>query len=74
MHTLLHPHVTCVWGDIPIGLGTSVVTFKPSVEVSQTSGESINHLHQIITPKSPSRSSDCSTAQFHLSFLGPLDL
>ena len=24
MSTLLHPHVMCVWGDIPIGLGTRV--------------------------------------------------
>ena len=47
MSTLLHPHVTCVWGDIPIGLGTSVATFKPSGEACQTSGECINHFHHI---------------------------
>ena len=50
MSTLLHPHITCVWGDIPIGLGTSVVTFKPSVEVCQIGGECINHLHYIHHP------------------------
>ena len=44
MSTLLHLHVMCVWGDIPIGLGTS---FKPSVEIYQTCGECINHLHHI---------------------------
>ena len=47
MSTLLHPHITCVWGDIPIRLGTSVVTFKPSIEVCQTGGECINYLHHI---------------------------
>ena len=47
MSTLLHPHATCVWGDIPIRLATSVVTFKPSVEVCQTGGKCINHLHHI---------------------------
>ena len=47
MSTLLQPHVTCVLGDIPIGLGTSVATFKPSVEVCQTGGECINHLNHI---------------------------
>ena len=40
-------HVTCVWGDIPIRLGTSVVTFRPFVEVSQIGGECIDHLHHI---------------------------
>ena len=34
-------------GDIPIGLGTSVVTFKPFVEVCQTYGECVNHVHHI---------------------------
>ena len=47
MSTLFHPHVMCVWGDILIGLGTSVVTFKPSIEICQTSGECINHLYNI---------------------------
>ena len=47
MSTLLHPHITCVWGDFPIGLGTSVVTFKPFIEVCQTGGECINHLYHI---------------------------
>ena len=47
MSTHLHPHVTSVWGDIPIGLGTSVVAFKPSVEVCQIGYECINHLHHI---------------------------
>ena len=42
-----HPHGMCVWGDIPIGLGTSVVSFKPSGEACQTSGECINHLHHV---------------------------
>ena len=43
MSTPFHPHDTCVWDDIPIGLGTSVVSFKPSWEACQTSGECINH-------------------------------
>ena len=47
MSTPFHPHGTCVWGDIPIGLGTSVVSFKPSGEACQTSGECINHLHHV---------------------------
>ena len=44
MCTLLHPHDTSVWGDIPRGLGTIVVTFKPSGEACQTGSEGINHL------------------------------
>ena len=47
MSTLIHPHVTCIWSDIPIELGTSVVAFKPMVEACQTGGECINHLHHI---------------------------
>ena len=47
MSILLHPHVICIWGDILIGLGTGVMTFKHSVEVSQTGSECINHLHHI---------------------------
>ena len=72
--TLLHSHITCVWGDIPIGLGTSVVTFKRSVEVCQISGECINHFHHIHHLESSSWPFDCSTAQFLFSFLGPVDL
>ena len=34
-------------GDIPIRLGMSVVSFKPSGEACQTSGECINHLHHV---------------------------
>ena len=47
MSTLLHPHVMCIWGDIPIGLGTRVGTFKPSSEAFQTVGECTNHLHHV---------------------------
>ena len=47
MSTLLHPHDTCIWGDILKGLGTIVVTFKPSGEACQTCSEGINHLHHI---------------------------
>ena len=47
MSTLFHPHVTCVWGDILIGLGTGVRAFKPSCEAFQTVGECPNHLHHI---------------------------
>ena len=32
LSTPLHPHVTCIWGDILIGLGMRVRTFKPSSE------------------------------------------
>ena len=42
-----HPHVTCVWGDILIGLGTGVRAFKPSCEAFQTVGECPNHLHHV---------------------------
>ena len=35
-----HPHVTCVWGDILIGLSTGVRAFKPSCEAFQTVGPS----------------------------------
>ena len=45
MSNPLHPHVTCVWGDIPIRLGMWIVSFKPAVEVCQTCGECLNHLH-----------------------------
>ena len=47
MCTLLHPHDMCVWGDIPRGLGTIVVTFKPSSEACQPGSEGIIHLHHI---------------------------
>ena len=47
MSTFHHPHVMCVWGDILIGLGTRVRTFKPSSEAFQTVGECINHLHHV---------------------------
>ena len=47
MSNPLQPHVTCVWGDIPIGLGTWIVTFKPAIEVCQTCGECLNHVHYI---------------------------
>ena len=47
MSTLLHPHITCIWGDIPIGLGMSVVAFKLSIETCHTDGECINHFHRI---------------------------
>ena len=47
MSTILHPHVTCIWGDIPIGLGTRVRTFKPSKEAFQAVGECTNHLHHV---------------------------
>ena len=47
MSTLHHPHVTWVWGDIPIGLGTRVRTFKPSSEAFQAVGECSNHLHHV---------------------------
>ena len=47
MSTFLHPHVTCVWGDIPIGLGTRFRTFKPSSEAFQAVGECTNHLHHV---------------------------
>ena len=43
----LHPHITCIWGDIPIGLGMWIVTFKPAIEVRQTCGECLNHLHYV---------------------------
>ena len=47
MSTLLHLHVTCVWGDIPIGFGTRVRTFKLSSEAFQAVGECTNHLHHV---------------------------
>ena len=47
MCTLLHPHDTYVWGDMPRGLGTIVMTFKPSGETCQIRGECLNHLHHI---------------------------
>ena len=47
MSTLFHPHVTCVWGDILIGLGTGVRAFKPSCEAFQTIGECPNYLHHV---------------------------
>ena len=37
----------CIWGDIPIGLGMRVGTFKPSSEAFQAVGECTNHLHHI---------------------------
>ena len=47
MSILFHPHVTCVWGDILIGLGTGVRAFKPSCEAFQAVGECTNHLHHV---------------------------
>ena len=47
MSTLFHPHVTCIWGDILIGLGIGVRAFKPSCEAFQTVGECPNHLHHV---------------------------
>ena len=47
MSTLFHPHVTCVWGDIHIGLGTRVRAFKLSCEAFQAVGECTNHLHHV---------------------------
>ena len=47
MSTLFHPHVTCVWGDILIGLGTGVRAFKLSCESFQAVGECTNHLHHV---------------------------
>ena len=47
MSTLLHPHIMCIWGDIPIGLGMRVRTFKPSSETFQAVGECTNHLHHV---------------------------
>ena len=47
MSTLFHPHVTYVWGDFLIRLGTGVRAFKPSCEAFQGVGECTNHLHHI---------------------------
>ena len=47
MSILFHPHVTCVWGDILIGLGTGVRAFKPSCEAFQAIGECTDHLHHV---------------------------
>ena len=47
MSTLFHPHVTCIWGDILVGLGTGVSAFKPSCEAFQPVGECPNHLHHV---------------------------
>ena len=47
MSTLFHPHVTCVWGDILIRLGTGVRAFKPSCEAFQAVGECTNHLYHV---------------------------
>ena len=47
MSTLFHPHVTCVWGDFLIVLGTGVRAFKPSWEAFQTVGECTNHLYHV---------------------------
>ena len=47
MSTLFHQHITCVWGNILIGLGIGVRTFKPSCEAFQAVDECTNHLHHI---------------------------
>ena len=47
MSTLFRPHVTCVWGDFLIGLGTGVRAFKPLCEAFQAVGECTNHLHHV---------------------------
>ena len=47
MSILLHPHVTCVWGDFLIGLGMGVRAFKPLYEAFQAVGECTNHLHHV---------------------------
>ena len=74
MSTLHHPHVTCIWGDILIGLGTRVRLSNLLVKLSkQLVNAPIIFITSII-PGSPFRSLDGSTAQVLLSFLGPLDL
>ena len=51
MSTLLHSHVMCVWGDIPIRLGTGVVTFKPFEEACHFSHKP-HHFQAKISAKS----------------------
>ena len=60
MSTFLHPHITCVWGDIPIGLGMGVVTFKPSVKFAKQVVNALIIFITSITSESPSRPLDCS--------------
>ena len=74
MSTLLHPYIMCVWGDIPIGLGTSVVASNLLEKLAKYVVNALIIFITSITSESPSRPLDCSTAQFLLSFLGPLDL
>ena len=47
MCTLLHPHDTCIWGDIPRGLGTRAMILKPLAKACQTRSDGIYYLHHI---------------------------
>ena len=74
MSTIFHPHITYVWDDTLIGLGTGVKAFKPSCEAFQAIGECTNHLHHVHHSGITFRPLDGSPAQFLLSFLGRRDL
>ena len=73
MSTLFHPHVTCVWGDILIGLGTRGLS-KLRVKLSKQLVNALIIFITSIIPGSPFRPLDGSPAQFLPSFLGPRDL
>ena len=51
MCTLLHPHGTCVWGDIPRGLGARAMILKPLVEACQTRRDGVYYLYYITKTK-----------------------
>ena len=63
-----------LWGDTPRGLGTIVVTLKPSGEACQTGGECINHPHHIPYSRIIFLTFYCPVVQFPLPCFGPLDL
>ena len=47
MCTLFLSHDTCVWSDIPRGLGTRAVILKPLTEACQARSDGIYYLYHI---------------------------
>ena len=74
MSTLVHPHITCVWGDFLIGLDIGVRALNLRVKLSKQLVNALIIFITSIIPGSPFRSLDGSPAQFLLSFLSPRDL
>ena len=72
MCILLHPHSTCVWGDIPRGLGTRAVILKPLAKACQIRSDV--SIIFITSPKPESASHPFDYLAFQFPFPCPLSL